>query len=90
MIRPIFSTAYNAFLGIESEDQDKIDLAVYPNPSQTGLFNLSKTIDYVVVDLFGQIITQERGNRINLTNSPSGVYYVRDMHSGWNSKIVKL
>ena len=90
MIRPIFSTAYDAFLGIESEDQDKIDLAVYPNPSQTGLFNLSQTIDYVVVDLFGQIITQERGNRINLTNSPSGVYYVRDMHSGWNSKIVKL
>lgn len=90
MIRPIFSTSYDAFLGIESEVESVPALNVYPNPSQTGLFNISESIDFVVVDLYGKIVAQGAGNSVDLTNRPSGVYYIRDVHSGWNSKIIKL
>lgn len=90
MIRPIFSTSYDAFLGIESEIENSTSFSIYPNPSQTGIFNISEAINFVVVDLYGKTVLRGQGNSVDLTNSPSGIYYVKDIHSGWNSKIIKL
>lgn len=90
MIRPIFSTSYDAFLGIEDEVLEQRTIQVYPNPSADGQFSLTESVEFVVMDLYGKVVLQGNDNKIDLSSFPSGVYYVRDANGSWNSKIIKL
>lgn len=89
MIRPIFSTSYDAYLGIKEEKEIK-NITIYPNPSSNGVFHLTEATDFTVVDLFGKIVIEGNSDLIDLTDAPSGVYYVHSNEGSWNAKIIKL
>lgn len=90
MIRPIFSTSYDAYLGIDDEPVTERKIEVYPNPSAGGIFHLTGSVEFSVIDLYGKLVQQGSGDLIDLSQFPSGVYYVRDMNGTWNTKIIKL
>lgn len=54
--------------------QAESDLSVFPNPSEDGLFSLSQSLTWTVFDLNGQTISVGKGNRINLSKKPKGMY----------------
>ncbi len=67
LTQPPTSTA-----NIQSEKQK-----VYPNPSKDGFFYLAKAIDYTVYSLQGLNIVSANDNKIDLSNYPKGVYFVK-------------
>ncbi|MFY0606457.1 MAG: BNR-4 repeat-containing protein [Cyclobacteriaceae bacterium] len=50
------------------------DFSIFPNPSQDGIFALSKKIPYQVFDLSGTLITQGIGDTVNISSFPKGIY----------------
>lgn len=60
---------------------------VFPNPSVDGLFNLSETREYEVFDLNGRLLRNGRGNQIDLTDQPPGVYLLHT--GGRTAKIIR-
>lgn len=85
LMRPIFSTASNADLSVE-KPKEEISWEVYPNPTD-GIIR----IDWneaepfpgaVCLDARGRIVaTTESDNRMDLSQMPSGVYFVQ-LNSG--------
>ena len=78
-----------------SEDQELITGAsntldnyfiVYPNPTSNTL-NLSNTVEYQVVNSFGQIILSGEGNQIDLSTQSKGIYILKADHKAL--KIIK-
>ena len=51
-------------------------LSIHPNPS-TGIFNLSKTQNYKVIDVLGDVVLSGEGRVVDLSAQPSGVYLLR-------------
>ena len=80
MIRPIFSTALDAQLGVEKISKGINELIIYPNPS-TGHFTV-KHLDenYLGVEIYslqGQLINDTNSDKIDISEKPSGVYFVK-------------
>ncbi len=60
-------------------------LTVFPNPSTEGIFNLSEEISYNVYDSLGKLISNGKGNKVDLSLNANGVYIMR-----FGSRYVKL
>jgi hypothetical protein len=52
-------------------------LSPFPNPSEDGLFYLSRSLKYEVLDMLGRIVFAGESNKVNLTNKPKGIYILR-------------
>ncbi len=50
---------------------------IYPNPSKNGIFNLKSVQDYQVVSAVGYKVTEGKGNQIDLSAYPKGIYLVK-------------
>ncbi|MEN9743667.1 MAG: hypothetical protein RLZZ65_1472 [Bacteroidota bacterium] len=80
MLRPIFSTALDASLGIEAAHPEQISWHCYPNPaSSTVHFNLpdqfkGKTI--LLSNMQGQQIKMTSELEMDVQNLPSGIYFL--------------
>jgi photosystem II stability/assembly factor-like uncharacterized protein len=68
----------------------KKDLIISPNPS-TGLFNIALNIDesYSVFNLTGKIVLTSRTKTIDLSNQPSGLYFLRVSSDNGVIKLLK-
>lgn len=73
----------------------KLPLKVFPNPS-TGIFNVLSAVkaDIEVYNCLGQKVyegkvEQGRNNSVNLTEQPSGIYYLKFKDNPANFKIIK-
>lgn len=49
-------------------------IAVFPNPSNDGIYHLTEVSNYAVYDTKGVAIRREKGNQINLSNEAKGTY----------------
>ncbi len=62
------------------------DISVYPNPSEDGMFVLSKEIEYEVYDMQGRtVIDKKKDSKVDLSAKANGVYILR-----FGSSSVKL
>lgn len=52
-------------------------LTVFPNPSLSGIFNLSETTDFEIFDLSGVLVTKGKGSEIDLSAYTEGVYILQ-------------
>lgn len=92
MIHPIFSTSYDAVLGIESQVANlETEFSIYPNPSSSYV-NIESEIEIKKVELIniqGQKIIQTSQSQLDLTDIPNGIYFlkVNDVHGPF--KIIK-
>ncbi|MEJ6777413.1 MAG: T9SS type A sorting domain-containing protein [Crocinitomicaceae bacterium] len=92
MIRPVFSTSYNAVLGVYEQGKDFFDATIYPNPTSgivnvkvnSGVFNGME-----VYDIQGRLIISSNETLIDMRDSPSGVYFIRLHGVSKTYKIVK-
>lgn len=58
---------------------------VYPNPSQSGVFNLSVAKEYEVYSLHGELVGVGNGAQIDLSKQPRGIYFLH-----FNQDVVRL
>lgn len=49
-------------------------LVVYPNPSTSGIFTISKNEEWKVFNSTGALLKEGKGNQVNLSNLPKGIY----------------
>lgn len=63
---------------INSENIENIDVfSVFPNPSESGVFNFSETVEFEVLNVFGLKLKSGKGSNLNLSDVPKGIYFVR-------------
>jgi len=94
MIRPIFSTALDATLGIEEKEIAANVFEVYPNPVNETLYLRADPSVYegaLLFDIQGKLIGRAEKDQLQLDLSTCrpGVYIVRDIHSGISRKIIR-
>jgi hypothetical protein len=57
---------------------DRSELSVFPNPSVSGIFQLSETTTGTVFNMIGLMVAEvEKSSMIDLSGSSSGVYFLR-------------
>ncbi|MFA7274651.1 MAG: T9SS type A sorting domain-containing protein [Crocinitomicaceae bacterium] len=93
MIRPIFSTAMDAELGVKELIQENIDFVLYPNPTQnTFKIKASKELSVsgmTIFNLQGQPILETEENEMDLSDFQAGVYLVRPNGSNQTLRVIK-
>lgn len=65
----------NPMVGLQDEFGSRVDL--FPNPSKTGIYHLSKEVSYQVFELSGSMLVESRGQQINLSSYSVGVYILK-------------
>ena len=53
------------------------ELAVFPNPSSNGVFNISESLNWEVFSTKGVFVSQGESNLVDLSDQPQGVYFLR-------------
>lgn len=90
MIRPIFSTAMDIYLGIEDKElKEEIKVNVYPNPTN-GQVKVETSGEYSgvqVMNMNGQVVLSTDAMTFDLSPFENGVYFIKFNGS---SKVVKL
>ncbi len=80
MIRPIFSTALDQFIGIK-ENVDELNFSIYPNPTNGKLTiklnDLTYSTDYQLLNSLGQTVLVGSSDSIDLIDCLPGIYYLR-------------
>ena len=61
--------------GIDMELENQ-QFAIYPNPSQDGVFNLSQESTWELTSFLGKKLMSGNGNKIDLIGYPKGIYLV--------------
>ncbi|MBU2018883.1 MAG: T9SS type A sorting domain-containing protein [Bacteroidetes bacterium] len=93
MIRPIFSTAMNAELGLREElTVSKTNVIAAPNPTNGQFVLISdqqEVSEYQVFNLQGKLVLEGQGNKVDLTYFESGMYLVKTNVSPSTIKITK-
>lgn len=94
MMRPIFSTALDATLGIEDKTLATSTFEVYPNPVNNVLHLRTETATYkgaLIFDMQGKMVLGigADATEADLSQLNTGMYIVRDIHSGITRKIIK-
>ena len=56
---------------------ERAELSIFPNPSDDGFLLLSEEVSWEVYSNLGQKVKEGRGNTINLSNQPHGLYLIR-------------
>lgn len=82
MMRPVFSTAMDPeFLGIQENDSPKInDFTIYPNPTNDIInirMNQGQYHGCELYNLQGKLIHESNDTSLDLSNYPSGVYFIK-------------
>ncbi len=94
MIRPIFSTAFDASLGIEENKAvEETEVIVYPNPTSGNLhINVHNAVfeRAEVYDMQGSRVIESLETTVDMSQLPGGVYYVRVNGLPRMHKVVKL
>lgn len=52
-------------------------VTIFPNPSETGIFNLSVVADWQVFTMKGEMISEGISDKVDLSNSPKGTYFIK-------------
>ncbi|MDW5288132.1 carbohydrate-binding protein [Formosa sp. PL04] len=65
----------------ETLTETKIELIAYPNPSRTGLFNLSTPSVWHVYNVFGVRVLEGEGNEVDLSKFSTGLYFLKSKHT---------
>ena len=63
-------------LGVEIPNEESNKIIVFPNPS-TGIFHLSKELEWTVYSPLGTKIKQGSGNLISISEQASGIYFIK-------------
>lgn len=56
---------------------DAHQLTAYPNPSESGVFKLSKSSNYQVYNAMGNTVLIGNGDQVDLSNQLKGLYFLR-------------
>jgi len=67
---------HNCSLGVENPNGESNKIIVFPNPS-TGIFHLSKELEWTVYSPLGTKVKQGKGNLISISEHPTGIYFVK-------------
>lgn len=67
---------HNCNLGVENPNEESNKIIVYPNPS-TGVFYLSKELEWTIYSVLGSKIKEGTGNIISISEQASGIYFVK-------------
>jgi len=67
---------HNCSLGVENPNGESNKIIVFPNPS-TGIFHLSKELEWTVYSPLGTKVKQGKGNLISISEYPTGIYFVK-------------
>lgn len=92
MIRPIFSTSLDPELGIEQKKIELPTISAFPNPNN-GFFTIKSTGELgeiYVYSIRGELILKTQDSQIDLSNQPSGMYFVSSSTNFANTiKVIK-
>lgn len=80
MIRPIFSTSFDAILGIEPKTKAEVSIRLYPNPTSNIIHIDSQGAGFKGVEVFniqGRKVYETEDNLIDLSHYPNGIYFVK-------------
>ena len=91
MIRPIFSTAVDAELGVPSIVNEEISVSIYPNPTSNSVTIDVNGANYEGADLYstdGRLIISAEETKIDMSSLPNGIYFIR--LKGLNTKAYKV
>ncbi len=94
MMRPIFSTALDASLGIEEKAIAESIFEVYPNPVSDVINLRADATVYkgaVIFDMQGKLILEISADetQADLSQLKTGIYIIRDIQSGITRKVIK-
>jgi beta-glucanase (GH16 family) len=56
------------------EESEVSGITVFPNPSADGIFNLSREVDFSLLNATGAVIYKGRSNFVDLRSHPKGLY----------------
>jgi hypothetical protein len=78
MIRPVFSTKLDEFIGINEE---AFDIKIFPNPT-SDIFQIilpqeDNNLEKILLDQTGRILLKTNENQIDLTNYSSGYFFLQ-------------
>ena len=62
---------------LSTDDFTKRILTIYPNPSETGLFNLPNTMNFAVHAINGKLLFSGYSDQVDLSKFPKGIYILR-------------
>ena len=61
----------------EQENAAVSKTSIFPNPTNDGIFNLSKSVNWKVYSMLGEELKSGFGNLINISDQPKGVYLIK-------------
>ena len=62
---------------IEKQSETSSSLTIYPNPSQSGIFNINTSDKWEVYNLLGKKVLDGMGDKVDITSLIKGTYYLR-------------
>ncbi len=80
MIRPVFSTAMDAELGVVTIPEIQPEISIYPNPAENILHIKYNNFEYAGMELYnlqGQMLEKTESSSMDVSNIPAGVYIIR-------------
>ena len=80
MLRPIFSTGMDVYLGIENIVEETNELIIYPNPAQE-IIHLKGDLNLmgrkkILLDSFGRILKETSSNSFDLSGLNAAIYFI--------------
>lgn len=63
-------------LGVDNPTDESKGIKIFPNPS-TGIFHISKDLEWTVISALGIKVKQGKGQQINISEQASGVYFIK-------------
>ena len=82
---------YEQTLSVESVEDDRISLIVYPNPTKRYLNIKSNTfVNYEIYDINGKIVKKGNNLIINVTNLNNGLYFLITLHINGAKKVTRF
>lgn len=92
MMRPLFSTAMDASLGIESIQRNRETALIYPNPTRD-FITVKLPLAYahkkkLLMDSFGRLLKETRSDTLDLSDLNPGVYFI--CIPGYSSSFTKV
>lgn len=93
MMRPLFSTALDASLGVKTIAPKEPNFTVFPNPTSDLISIESTNVDseFTLYNLQGKVVLQIPAGvkTIDLSTFQAGIYIIQDLTNGKSQKIIK-
>lgn len=86
----VIITTLASLSNYELQTRDNLKLTVYPNPSPSGIFQVNRCSDFIVINTLGRtskILINT--NRVDLSDIDPGLYFLKDNQSAEVCKIIK-